>query len=103
MEALIRGRRSVRFYKTEPVAPATIAEMLAIVANAPTGKNNRLCLFTVIEDQESMDILRRDTMEGLRRAVAEKRLGEGGRAIFAMWSRLGIRAGISSFVTRRIS
>jgi len=77
MEALIRGRRSVRFYKPEPVAPATIAEMLAIVANAPTGKNNRLCLFTVIEDQESMDILRRETMEGLRRAVVEKRLGEG--------------------------
>lgn len=77
MEALIRGRRSVRFYKPDPVAPATIAEMLAIVANAPTGKNNRACLFTVVEDQESMRVLRRETMEGLRRAVVEKRLSEG--------------------------
>jgi Fe-S-cluster-containing hydrogenase component 2 len=77
MEALIRGRRSMRFYKPEPLPPATIAEMLAIVANAPTGKNNRQCLFTVIDERESMDILRRETMEGLRRAVAEKRLSEG--------------------------
>ncbi|MGE4559892.1 MAG: nitroreductase family protein [Desulfobulbus sp.] len=77
MEALIRGRRSVRFYKPDPLPPATIAEMLAVVANAPTGKNNRQCLFTVIEDRESMDILRRETMEGLRQAVVEKRLSEG--------------------------
>lgn len=77
MEALIRGRRSVRFYKLEPLPSATIAEMLAIVANAPTGKNNRQCLFTVIEDQESMALLRQETLEGLRRAVAEKRLSEG--------------------------
>jgi len=77
MEALIRGRRSVRLYKPDPVSPATIAEMLAIVANAPTGKNNRACLFTVVEEQESMDILRRETMEGLRKAVVEKRLSEG--------------------------
>lgn len=77
MEALIRGRRSMRFYKHDPLPPATIAEMLAIVANAPTGKNNRQCLFTVIDERESMDILRRETMEGLRLAVAEKRLSEG--------------------------
>ena len=77
VEALIRGRRSVRFYKPDPIAAATIEEMLAIVANAPTGKNNRACLFTVVEDPESMDILRRETMEGLRKAVVEKRLSEG--------------------------
>lgn len=77
MEALIRGRRSVRFYKPEPLPSTTIAGMLATVANAPTGKNKRQCLFTVIEDQESMALLRRETMEGLRRAVAERRLSEG--------------------------
>lgn len=77
MEALMRGRRSVRFYTSDPLPPATIAAMLAIVANAPTGKNNRQCLFTVIEDPESMDMLRRETIEGLRRAVAKKRLADG--------------------------
>lgn len=77
MTALLRGRRSVRFYHPEPLAPEIIAGMLATVAHAPTGKNNRQCLFTVIEERTTMDKLRRETMEGLRRAVAEKRLSEG--------------------------
>lgn len=77
MTALIRGRRSVRRYQPEPLDPAVIQTMLHTVANAPTGKNIRQCLFTVIEDRETMDIFRRETLEGLRRAVADKRLGEG--------------------------
>ncbi|ADW16816.1 nitroreductase [Desulfobulbus propionicus DSM 2032] len=77
MEALIRGRRSVRRYHPEALDPALIADLLRTVANAPTGKNNRQCLFTVIEDRASMDVFRRETMEGLRRAVASKRLSEG--------------------------
>lgn len=75
--ALMRGRRSVRIYEPEPLSPHIIAELLAVAANAPTGKNKRQCLFTVIEDRESMDVLRRETIEGLRRAVAGKRLSEG--------------------------
>ncbi len=75
--ALMRGRRSVRVYDPEPLSPHIIAELLAVAANAPTGKNKRQCLFTVIEDRESMDVLRRETIEGLRRAVAGKRLSEG--------------------------
>jgi len=75
--ALIRGRRSMRRFLPEPLAPEVIDRMLATVANAPTGKNNRQCLFTVIEDPATMAIFRRETLEGLRRAVAEKRLSEG--------------------------
>jgi ferredoxin len=77
MTALIRGRRSVRRYLPEPLDSAVIDAMLHTVANAPTGKNIRQCLFTVIEDRETMDLFRRETLEGLRRAVADKRLGEG--------------------------
>lgn len=75
--ALMRGRRSIRVYDPETLALQTIADLLATAANAPTGKNKRQCLFTVIEDRESMDVLRRETIEGLRRAVAGKRLSEG--------------------------
>lgn len=75
--ALMRGRRSVRVYDPEPLSPHLISELLATAANAPTGKNKRQCLFTVIEDRESMAVLRQETVEGLRRAVAEKRLSEG--------------------------
>ena len=75
--ALIRGRRSVRHYLPEQLDPGVVDTMLRTVANAPTGKNNRQCLFTVIEDRETMDCFRREVMEGLRRAVVEKKLSEG--------------------------
>ena len=77
MTALLRGRRSVRRYQPEPLDPEVIEAMLQTVANAPTGKNNRQCLFTVIEDQATMALLRKETIEGLRAAVTEKRLSEG--------------------------
>lgn len=69
METLIKGRRSVRFYTTEPIATETIDRLLDTVAHCPTGVNNRQLLFTVVEDQETMDKIRTETMEGIRKAV----------------------------------
>ena len=77
MAALIRGRRSMRRFLPDPLDAGVIDHLLRTVANAPTGKNNRQCLFTVIEDPATMEIFRRQTMEGLRSAVIEKRLSEG--------------------------
>lgn len=74
--ALIRGRRSMRRYLPEPLEPATIDTLLRTVANCPTGKNNRQCLFTVIEDPATMAIFKREALEGLRQAVVEKRLSD---------------------------
>ncbi|MCL2790206.1 MAG: nitroreductase family protein [Desulfobulbus sp.] len=76
MTALIKGRRSIRRFLPEPLPAEVIDTMIATVANGPTGKNNRQCLFTVIEHPASMEVFRRETIEGLRRAVAEKRLHE---------------------------
>ncbi|MBM9536660.1 nitroreductase family protein [Desulfobulbus alkaliphilus] len=77
MTALIKGRRSVRHYRPEPLETEVIETMLRTAVNAPTGKNIRGCLFTVIENQATMAQLRRETLEGLRQAVIEKRLSEG--------------------------
>lgn len=77
MEVLIKARRSVRFYKKKPVEPETIAHLLDVVAHCPTGVNNRQLLFTVIEDQGTMGKLRRETMEGIRKAVEDKLLPQG--------------------------
>jgi len=77
MTALIRGRRSTRRFLPEPLESGVIDRMLATVANGPTGKNNRQWLFTVIEDPRSLALLKRETIEGLRAAVIEKRLPEG--------------------------
>ncbi|MCL1981094.1 MAG: nitroreductase family protein [Proteobacteria bacterium] len=74
MTALIKGRRSVRRFLPEPLAPEVIDAMISTVANSPTAKNNRKCLFTVIDDPASMEVLRFETIEGLRRAVAARRL-----------------------------
>ena len=77
MEVLIKGRRSVRWYAPAPVAPEVIAHLLEVVAHCPTGVNNRRLLFTVIEDQATMQALRQETMAGIRRAVQEKTLPPG--------------------------
>lgn len=74
MEVLIKARRSVRFYKKKPVEPEIIAHLLDVVAHCPTGVNNRQLLFTVIEDQGTMEKLRHETMEGIRKAVQDKSL-----------------------------
>jgi nitroreductase len=77
METLIKARRSIRFYKKEPVASETIAHLLEVIAHCPTGVNNRQLLFTVVEDQATMEKLRHETMEGIRRAVHDKSLPSG--------------------------
>lgn len=77
METLIKGRRSVRWYEPAPVEPAVIAHLLDVVAHGPTGVNNRQLLFTVIEDQPTMEALRQETMAGIRRAVQEESLPPG--------------------------
>lgn len=74
MEALIRGRRSIRHFRSEPVATELIDRLLAAMANSPSGKNDRPWLFTVVESPEAMAELRRAAMEGLVRVVTEKRL-----------------------------
>jgi nitroreductase/NAD-dependent dihydropyrimidine dehydrogenase PreA subunit len=64
---LMKGRRSVRRYKQEPVSPAEIAFLLDTVGYAPTGVNNRQVLLTVVDDPAIMDSLRRKTYAALKK------------------------------------
>jgi nitroreductase/NAD-dependent dihydropyrimidine dehydrogenase PreA subunit len=77
LATLMKGRRSVRQYLDEPVATSTIAELIDVVANGPTGVNNRQLLFTVVENQRAMTTLRKDTVEGIRKVVEQDGLPEG--------------------------
>ncbi|MGE4491469.1 MAG: nitroreductase family protein [Syntrophotalea sp.] len=77
METLIKGRRSIRRFKHEPVDAQTVDELLRIATHAPTGVNSRKVLFTVIEDQQTMELVKHATMEGIRTLVAEERLPKG--------------------------
>lgn len=68
MNLLMRGRRSFRRYKDENVKPELIRQLLATVANAPSGVNMRKLMFSVIDDKATMQKLRHLTLSGLEAA-----------------------------------
>ena len=74
MTRLLRGRRSVRQYRDENVDPALIESLLATVANAPTGVNQRELTFTVIDNKADMQRLREKAYRGLTAATAAHRI-----------------------------
>jgi nitroreductase/NAD-dependent dihydropyrimidine dehydrogenase PreA subunit len=77
LEILMKGRRSVRRYKQENLDPGLLQRLLDVAWHAPTGRNSRNVLFTVIDDREILARVRDELMEGLGRLVREGRLPEG--------------------------
>lgn len=77
MDVLIRGRRSVRRYKSTPLESSVIDTMMATIAHAPTGVNRRECLFTVVEDQAVMKNLVNETIHGIREKADTETLPKG--------------------------
>lgn len=76
MTKFIRGRRSIRQYKDENVDPALINQLLATLANVPTGVNHRTLTFTVINDKAVMHRLREKVLEALAAAGKVGRIPE---------------------------
>lgn len=74
LETLIKGRRSVRRYREENVAPELIQHLLEVAWHAPTGVNSRKVRFTVLDDREKVALLRDEVMEGLVRLSGENRI-----------------------------
>ncbi|MDR2743969.1 MAG: nitroreductase family protein [Desulfovibrio sp.] len=58
MKTLVRGRRSVRQFLDENISAHCIDELLADIAHAPTGCNDRGLIFSVIDDRVVMQKLR---------------------------------------------
>ena len=77
VETLIKGRRSVRQYRDENVPPELLQKIFDVVGYAPTGVNFRQVLFTVVDDKNIMEKLRRTTMEGLSKLQREGKLPPG--------------------------
>lgn len=74
---LMKGRRSVRRYKKEPVSQEEIDFLLDAVGYAPTGVNSRQVLLTVIDDPQVMDRLRAKIYNALARTWQEGKFPEG--------------------------
>jgi len=51
----LRSRRSVRCYKTEPVAKETVLQLLDIARYAPSGHNSQGISYLVVEGREALD------------------------------------------------
>lgn len=77
VETLLAGRRSTRFYKDENVDEQTMQRLLDHLAYAPTGKNNRELGFTIIDDRDVMNAVRRETLQGIEKRVESDTLPPG--------------------------
>lgn len=63
MEALIKGRRSVRRYVDENLPPDLIQRLLDVTSHAPTGCNSRQVFFSVVDDRAVMSKIRNELHE----------------------------------------
>jgi len=77
MEVLIRGRRSTRSYKRENVPSEQIREMVEIAGAAPTGRNCRGVLWTVIDDCSKLDTFRDRLLDGIEKVASTGSLPPG--------------------------
>jgi len=77
LEALIKGRRSVRRYTGRDVPPALIDELLDIASHAPTGVNARSVLFTVVREGAVMNPLRAEVMAQLVQMADDEKIPGG--------------------------
>jgi len=73
MILLVRGRRSVRHYRTENVSKSLIRELLSTVANAPTGNNNQRLTFTILDDIRIMRRFQERMITSLSAALGQSR------------------------------
>ncbi len=95
LEALIKGRRSVRSYKQQNLEPELLQHLLEVAWYAPTGVNSRQVRFTVVDDRKKLANLREQMMAKLGRLVKENALPEG-LVYFADFVRLWEQEGIDT-------
>jgi len=73
MKAFVRGRRSVRRFSDEDVPDALIDELMADLAHAPTGCNDRDLTFSVVASRKAMGELREKIIKSIE---AKQKSGE---------------------------
>lgn len=77
LETLMKGRRSVRRFKSDNLEPELLQRLLDVAWHAPTGVNSRQVRFTVLDDKAKVARLRDEVMAGLVQLVNEGRLPKG--------------------------
>ena len=82
LEALIKGRRSVRQYRPENVDPALLRQVLDVSAHAPTGVNARKLWVGVMDDMDRMQAFREDVYARLADKALHNALPQCRRTAF---------------------
>jgi nitroreductase/NAD-dependent dihydropyrimidine dehydrogenase PreA subunit len=67
----LRSRRSVRFFKKQPVEKEKLQRLIEIARYAPSGGNLQLVEWTVFTDAERIKEIARVTVEWMRKLVAK--------------------------------
>ena len=65
MKTLVRGRRSVRQFLDEDLPSTLIDGLLADLAHAPTGRNARDLIFSLVPNRETIGILREKVVKAI--------------------------------------
>ncbi len=60
LELLMKGRRSVRYYREENLDPQLVERLLQVAAHSPTGVNCQEVCFGLIDNKEAMDVFRNE-------------------------------------------
>lgn len=74
MEQLLKGRRSIRKYKPQPVENDILAKIIDMASFAPSGHNAQPVRWLVIEDSNEVNRLAGVVIDWMREAVEEKSL-----------------------------
>lgn len=86
LATLIKGRRAVRRYRDQDLAPELIDELLEISCHAPTGVNNRSVLFTVVRERAVMHQLREYLLANLTKLQDQGALPAGLAGQYLGWT-----------------
>lgn len=85
LTTLIKGRRSVRRFQEQDLAPERIDQLLNITAHAPTGVNDDSVLFTVVRQRAVLDKLREYLIGRIADLLQAGQLPEGMTGNYLSW------------------
>lgn len=69
---LIKARRSIRHFRKGNVTPETMGKLKDMLKFVPTGVNNHGLFFSIVEDKEVMDKIRKSVNERIIKIVSNK-------------------------------
>src|SRR3954466_15461920 len=70
LETLIRWRRDIRHFRTDPVSPELIAHLLALMAATPSVGFSQPTRFMLVESDTARDAVRRNFVACNQQALA---------------------------------